>query len=392
MRTLQTTYRYRLDPTNAQAAQMRRFAGARRWVWNWALRRKKDHYAETHTSLNVGALAAELTALKQQSETAWLREIDSQALQQVLRDLDTAFQAFFAKRSGFPKFKTKKTDPLRFRIPQRVTLEANLVRVPKIGLIKARIHRSIEGISKGATFKQEPDGHWYVCFVVEQTAPDREERPVKTHVGVDLGLKTFAVMSDGQEVANPRFYRTQMRKLRRAQRALSRRVKGSRNRDKARQKVALLHQKTKHQRSDFLHKLSTNLINHFDLVSMEDLSIRGLARTKLSTSVLDASWGAFRQFLIYKADRRDTFVMVIGRFYPSSRLCAACGASKADLTLAERAWTCLCGAVHNRDLNAARNIDTEGMRLFAQHVAVGHAETKNACGVLVRPAKAGAGR
>src|SRR6266508_5813986 len=141
MRTIQTTYRYRLDPTNAQAAQMRRFAGARRWVWNWALRRKQDHYAATHTSLNYNALAAELTALKQQPETAWLRAIDSQALQQVLRDLATAFQAFFAKRSGFPKFKTKKTDRMRFRIPQRVTLDAACVRVPKIGLIKARIHR-----------------------------------------------------------------------------------------------------------------------------------------------------------------------------------------------------------------------------------------------------------
>jgi putative transposase len=374
MRTIQTTYRYRLEPSDAQAAQMRRFAGARRWVWNWALRRKKDHYTQTHTSLNYNALAAELTALKQQSETAWLREIDSQALQQVLRDLDRAFLAFFAKRSGFPKFKTKKTDPLRFRIPQRVAIDATFVRVPKIGLIKARLHRPMEGISKGATFKQELDGHWYVCFVVEQIAPDRQERPVTTHVGVDLGLKTFAVLSDGQEVANPRFYRTQMRKLRRAQRTVSRRMKGSRNRDKARQKVALLHQKTKHQRSDFLHKLSSNLVKQFDLVSIEELSVRGLARTKLSTSVLDAGWGAFRQFLIYKADRRDTYVMVIGRLYPSSRLCGACGAINADLTLAQRVWTCLCGAVHNRDLNAARNIDTEGMRLFADHVAVGHTE------------------
>jgi putative transposase len=375
MRTIQTTYRYRVDPTDAQAAQMRRFAGARRWVWNWALRQQQNHYTETHTHLSYNALAAELTALKQQIETAWLREMDSQALQQVLRDLDTAFQAFFAKRSGFPKFKTKKTDPLRFRIPQRVTLDATCVRVPKIGRIKARIHRPMEGISKSATFKQEPDGHWYVCFVVEQTAPDRAARPVKTHVGVDLGLKTFAVMSDGKEVPNPRCYRTQMRKLRRAQRVLSRRVKGSRNRDKARQKVALLHQKTKRQRSDFLHKLSANLVNHFDLVSIEDLSVRGLARTKLSTSVLDAGWGAFRQFLIYKADRHDTHLMAIGRFYPSSRLCSACGAINADLTLAERAWVCGCGAIHNRDLNAARNIDTEGMRLFAHHVAVGHTET-----------------
>ncbi len=392
MRMIQTTYRYRLHPTDAQAAQMRRFAGARRFVWNWALRRKRNHYAATKKGLSLATLYTELKELKQQPQTAWLREIDSQALQQVLQDLDKAFQAFKSRRSGFPKFKSKKTDTPRFRIPQRVTLAGSFVRVPKIGLIRARIHRVVDGETKSATFKQEPDGHWYAAFVVEQAAPDRTERPVTTHVGVDLGLKTFAVISDGAEVANPRFYRTQMRKLRRAQRALARRKKGSANRTKARSRVAGLHQKVKQQRTDFLHKVTAHLVNHFDLVSIEDLSVRGLARTKLSTSVLDASWGAFRQFLTYKADRRETYLMVIGRFYPSSRLCPACGAINADLTLADRAWVCSCGAVHNRDLNAAHNIDTEGLRLFTQHVAVGHTETVNACGVLVRPATAGAGR
>jgi putative transposase len=310
----------------------------------------------------------------------------------VLQDLDTAFQAFFAKRSGFPKFKSKKTDTPRFRIPQRVTLEGSFVRVPKIGLIRARLHRAVAGQTKSATFKQEPDGQWCVAFVVEQAAPDRIERPITTHVGVDLGLKTFVVRSDGKEVANPRFYRTQMHKLRRAQRALSRRIKGRANRSRARSQVATLHQKVKQQRTDFLHKVTSDLVKHFDLVSIEDLSVCGLARTKLSTSVLDASWSTFRQFLSYKAERHDSHLMVIGRFYPSSRLCSACGAINADLTLADRVWVCSCGAVHNRDRNAAQNIDREGLRLFSYHVAVGQPETQNACGDLVRPATAGAGR
>src|SRR5262249_8264443 len=150
--------------------------------------------------------------------------------------------AFFAKRAHFPKFKTKKTDPLRFRIPQRVTIDGPFVRVPKIGLVPARIHRPAEGITKSATFKQEPDGHWYVCFVVEQLAPARTERPVTSHVGVDLGLKTFATPSTGEPTPNPRYYRTQMRKLRRAQRVLSRRKKGSANRTRARQRLACLYQ------------------------------------------------------------------------------------------------------------------------------------------------------
>jgi putative transposase len=392
MRIIQTTYRYRLQPTREQAVQMLQFGGARRFVWNWALNRKRTYYAETQASLPLSALSAELTQLKRQPETAWLREMDSQALQQVLRDLENAFQAFFAKRSGFPKFKSKKTDRLRFRIPQRVKIEGTFVYVPKIGLISARIHRPVEGSTKSATFKQEPDGHWYVCFVAHQPVPDRTIRPVVTHVGIDLGLKTFAIPSTGDPTPNPCYYRTQMRKLRRAQRVLSRRKKGGANRTKARQRVAYLHQKIKHQRADFLHKLSTSLVKHFDLVSIEDLSVRGLAKTKLSTSVLDAGWSMFRQFLTYKADRRDAYLMVIGRFYPSSRLCPACGAINADLTLADRTWACSCGVVHDRDLNAAQNIDTEGMRLFTHDVAVGQTETQNACGASVRPATVGAGQ
>jgi len=392
MRTIRTTYRYRLEPTEEQAAQMRRFAGARRWVWNWALRRKKTHYAETKARLTYNALAAELTLLKQQSETAWLREIDSQALQQVLRDLDHAFSAFFAKRARYPKFKSKKTDAPRFRISQRVVIEGAFVRVPKIGLIKAIIHRPIEGVTKSATFKQEPDGHWYVCLFAEQVVPDRQPRSMQSHVGVDVGLKSFGVLSNGETIANPRFYRTQMRKLSRAQRAMSRKRRDSRNRRKARRKLARLHQKVVHQRQDFLHKLSSDLVCRFDLISIEDLNVRGLARTKLSTSVLDAGWSTLRQFLTYKADRHNSYLMVIGRFYPSSRLCPVCGVVNTDLTLIDRSWVCSCGAAHDRDLNAAQNIDTEGVRLFSHNVAVGHTETQHACGALVSPATVGAGR
>jgi len=342
--------------------------------------------------LSKADLERELVALKQQPATVWMQDMDSQALQQTLRDLDSAYQHFFRrvkngdKKKGFPTFKSRKTDTPRFRISQRVRVEGSFVRAPKIGMVRARIHRPLEGTSKSATFKQEPDGHWYVCLVTEQSAPDRTERPVQSHVGVDLGLKTFAVMSDGQEVANPRYYRTQMRKLRRANQTLHRRVTGSANRMKARHTVARLHQKTRNLRADFLHKLTTDLADHADLISIEDLAVRGLAKTKLSMSVLDASWGMFRQLLTYKADHRDRYLMVIGRFYPSSRLCPACGAINSELTLADRTWVCGCGVRHDRDLNAARNIDQEGMRLFEQHVAAGYAETQNACGDSVSPA------
>ncbi len=390
-RTIQTTYHYRLDPTAEQEVQLKRFAGARRFVWNWALNRKREHYRETGKTLSYNDLAAELTRLKQQPATAWLREMDSQLLQQTLRDLDSAYQHFFRRarngdrKKGFPKFKSKKTDTPRFRIPQRVVLQDGSVSVPKIGMIKAIVHRPLEGITKSATFKREACGHWYISLVTEQQLAPKADRPIETHIGIDVGLKSLAVLSTGETIENPRWYRTQTRKLRHAQKALSRKIKGSRNRGKARIVVARLHQKTRNQRNDFLHKLSTDIIRHCDLISIEDLNVRGLAKTKLSASVLDVGWGMFRSMLTYKADRNDTHLIAIGRFFPSSKLCGACGLVNADLTLADRAWTCPCGVHHDRDLNAARNIDREGLRLFEQIVAAGYAETQNACGDPVRP-------
>jgi len=390
-RTIQTTYRYRLNPTAEQEAQFRRFAGARRFVWNWALGRKREHFQQTGKTLSYNDLAAELTRLKQQPDTAWLRDMDSQSLQQALRDLDSAYQHFFRrvrkgeKKKGFPKFKSRKTDTPRFRIPQRVVLIDSFVSVPKIGLVKVVLHRPLEGVTRGATFKQEACGHWYISLVVEQQIAPKADRPVVSHIGIDVGLKTLAVLSTGEEIANPRWYRTQTRKLRRAQKALSRKIKGSRNRSKARIVVARLHQKTRNQRNDFLHKLSTDLVRHYDLVSIEDLNVSGLAKTKLSKSVLDAGWGMFRSMLTYKADRANTHLIVIGRFFPSSKTCGACGLVNADLTLSDRDWTCPCGVQHDRDLNAARTIDREGFRLFEQNVAAGCAETQNACGDVVSP-------
>ena len=290
-RTIQTTYRYRLAPTPEQETHFARFAGARRFVWNWALARKRDHIQQTGKTLGFNTLCVELTQLKQEPDTTWLREMDSQSLQQALRDLDSAYQHFFRrvkkgeKNKGFPRFKAKKTDTPRFRIPQRVTLEGSFLSVPKIGLVRVVLHRPLEGVTKGATFKQEPSGHWYVSLVTEQEIAPRTKPPVVTHIGIDVGLKSLAAFSNGKTIDNPRWYRTQSRKLRRAQKALSRKVKGSSNRNKARIIVARLHQKVKNQRSDVLHTLSTDLVRHFDLVSIEDLNVHGLAKTKLSRSV-----------------------------------------------------------------------------------------------------------
>ena len=207
-RTIQTTYHYRLDPTAEQEVQLKRFAGARRFVWNWALNRKREHYRETGKTLSYNDLAAELTRLKQQPATAWLREMDSQLLQQTLRDLDSAYQHFFRRarngdrKKGFPKFKSKKTDTPRFRIPQRVVLQDGSVSVPKIGMIKAIVHRPLEGITKSATFKREACGHWYISLVAEQQLAPKVDRSVETHIGIDVGLKSLAVLLTGETIEN----------------------------------------------------------------------------------------------------------------------------------------------------------------------------------------------
>jgi len=358
-------------------------AGARRWVWNWALRRWKDTYAATGKSISLKQLSAELTTLKEQLETAWLKEVDSQALQQVLKDLHLAFTNFFEKRARHPRFKGRKRDPLRFRVPQRVTVKDGKVYVPKIGWVRIRQSRDVEGTTKSATFRRDPIGHWYVTLTVEFEMPD-VALPPPDHAkvaGIDLGLKVFATITGRKPVPNPRFFRAGQRKLKRAQRAFSRRKDGSRRRAKAKRRVARIHRKIANQRGDFLHKLTTKLVVEHNGLCIEDLSLKGFARTKLAKSFADASMGEFRRQLTYKSEWNRKHLTVIDRWFPSSRLCRGCGAVNSQLTLADRHWVCGCGLAHDRDDSAAINIRDEGLRMLA----VGRPDSLNAQGDTVRP-------
>jgi putative transposase len=386
--TIHKTYRYRLKPMPQQAELFRQFAGARRWIWNWGLARRKAHYHDTGKALSYQALAAELTQLKRLPGYEWLREINSQSLQQALRDLDRAFVNFFDKRAHFPRFKTRKRSRLSFRIPQRVILKRDRLTVPKIGEVKLVLHRQIEGTLKSATFAQDATGTWYVTLVCHVELADRPELPVEPTVGVDLGLKDLIVTSDGKQVQAPRLYRAAERKLKRIQRHLSRCQQGSRNRERARRNVARQHQRVKNFRNDLLHKLSNALIRQYNTVCIEDLNVSGLAKSKLGKSVLDAGWSTLRFQLAYKALWCGKRLVTIGRFFPSTRLCPSCGRVNPDLTLADREWTCACGATYDRDLNAARNIRAEGLRLL---LADGLSDSQNASRVLVRPATSGHG-
>lgn len=383
--THRKVYRFRMEPTRTQGEALERMAGARRWVWNWGLGRRKEVYEATKQGLPMAQLGAELTALKKQPETAWLKEVDSQLLQQALKDLDRAYQAFFGKRARFPRFKSRKKDEPRFRIPQRVKVEGSKVYVPKVGWVRIRQSQPIDCPIKGATFKRDAEGYWYVSLTAEFEMPDVPLPPASPDkvVGIDLGLKDFAVLSDGTRVAPPKFYRAGERKLKKSSKSLSRKQKGSKNHERARKRLNKIHARVRNQRQDWLHKLTTNLVTRYDGLCIEDLSLKGMARTKLSKSVLDAALGEFRRQVEYKSTWHRKHLRVIDRFFPSSKLCGECGAVNQSLTLRDRAWVCGCGTVHDRDLNAAQNIKVEGMRTIP--VAVGHTETQNACGEPVRP-------
>lgn len=392
MATLRKVYRFRLCPTQAQGQTFLSLAGSRRFVFNWALARRKAHYAETQKTLSLKDLSAELTALKKQEETAWLKESDSQLLQQALQDCDRAFKSFFEKRARFPRFKSKHRDTPAFRIPQRVRADRNRLYVPKVGWVKFRKSRDMDGTTKSATFKREADGHWYVSLVSEFEMPDVPLPPVPESevVGIDLGLKDFVTLSDGRRKPAERFFRKAEWKLRRAAKTLSRRKRGSNRYAKACRKLARVHRRVANQRNDFVHQTTAELVKGFSGFCIENLSVKGMAKTKLSKSVLDAAFGEFRRQLEYKSIWHRKHLAVVDRFFPSSKLCGECGAINTELTLSDREWTCACGAVHDRDLNAARNIKREGLSLI-RAVAVGYPETLNACGACVSPAKAGYG-
>ena len=377
-------YRFKLEPTPEQERGLSRLAGARRFIWNWGLARRRAHYAEHGKTLQYSALNLELTTLKQDEETKWLREMDSQALQESLRDLDRSFVNFFEKRACFPKFKKKRKQRDSFRIPQRVKIDGERVYCPKIGWIRFHLSQPVIVPTKSATFKRDACGDWFVTLIAEREVEDRISIPTNP-VGIDLGLKAFATFSgDAPDIPIPKFFRKSESVLRKVQRVLSRRKKGSTRRAKTKLRVSRVHRKTARKRSDFLHKTTTALVARYDLICIEDLSIKGLAKTKLAKSILDAAFGEFRRQVEYKAAWSGKLVSVIGRFYPSSKLHRICGTIKADLTLADRIWTCEgCGVIVHRDKNAAENILAEGLNL----VAAGQADTQNAHGASVRLAK-----
>ena len=284
-------YRFRLESTELEALELERTASVARYIYNWGLARCRQYYQQHGKGKPWAELSVELTQLKQME--LWLYDFDSQMLQPALADLRRAYLNFFERRAKFPRFKKKKAPRQSFRIPQRVRIENGCVYVPSIGGIRIRQSQAIELPTRSATFKRTAVGHWFVTVVVKfempaAKAPIREEQAV----GYDLVLEpNFLVRSDGEEVRAPRYYRARERKQRRAQRHLSRKPKGSRNRAKARRRVAKIHERTANLRREFLHQLSHRIVTTWSVICFEDLSLKALARTKHAKSWLDAAFG-----------------------------------------------------------------------------------------------------
>lgn len=361
------TFRYRLEPNALQRQLFARFAGCCRFVFNQGLATRKASYETEGKTLSYADQCKALPDMKQAEETTWLGEVHSQVLQQALKDLDAAYQHFFRRvqggeTPGFPRFK-KKGQKDAFRYPQGVKVEGGRVYLPKIGWVKYRNSRLVEGRILQATIKRE-GGHWFISLACEVELPDAapvaatEERAV----GIDVGLKSFAVLSDGSEIENPRFLKSALAKLKRAQRLLSRKTKRSNNWKKQLAKVVKLHIQVKNARKDFAHKVSTAIVKNHDVIAVEDLNIKGMVKNRhLSRAISDAGWGAFLDMLKYKAAWAGKHFVRIGRFEATSKTCSACGDKKA-MPLSVRTYACDgCGMALDRDWNASLNIRAAGL-------------------------------
>ncbi len=358
--TIQRGYKYRAYPTDLQKQWLEREFGAARFVYNHFLDVRYTQYKTTGKGLSYADTAKLLTVLKHIPQHAWLKQSNAQVLQQALVNLDMAFNNFFEKRTKYPKFKSKRGRQ-SFRVPQAFRVEDNSVILPKMKTpLRFKQHRKWRGSVKSVTVSKETSGQYYVSFLVEETVD--LPQPVETEVGIDLGLHSFLVTSAGNKVAHPKWLNKSSKKLRRLKRQHARTKKGSANREKARLRLARQEKRVAQQRKDFLHRLSHQLMDENQAVSIETLAVKNLMRNhRLARSIADSGWGEFVRQLEYKAKWNGRALRKADRWFPPTQLCSCCGYRNTELMLKDREWDCpSCRAHHDRDINAARNIDTAG--------------------------------
>ena len=367
MRGMDKTFEYRIYPSAGQEALLQKTFGCCRWVYSKVLAMRQDEYARTGKSRHINSYITQIPAWKK-ADAPWLSEVDSMALQQSLRDLDRACRNFFRAPSkvGFPKFKSKRAGRKSYRTNRVEIIDARHVKLPKLGTVRARVSRPIEGRVLSATVKQVPSGKYFVTICCADVPAVDAPTPTAEFLGIDAGIRDMATCSTGERLPNPRNLQRSERKLAREQRRLSRKRKGSANRAKQRVKVARAYEKAANRRKDALHKFTTHAVGESQNIAVEDLNVKGMQRNRrLAKAAGDAAMSELARQLEYKCAWSGRGFARVDRFYPSSKTCSVCGCVYSGLTLAERVWDCpACGMRHDRDLNAAVNIAREGKRIL----------------------------
>ncbi len=371
-------YKFRCYPTDEQKRLLARTFGCCRFVYNWGLRKKTDAYSNQQQRLSYTDLSLALTELKKQEDTSWLSEVASVPLQQALRHLDRAFINFFAGRTKYPAFKKKRQTQAATYIGTAFKWDGKQVTLAKMEAPLAIVWSRplpLGVLPSRVTITKDSAERYFISILLEEDIPHLPQNDAS--LGADLGLKSFVVLSDGEVVGNPRFFTKDERRLAKAQRRHAKKKKGSKNREKARKKVARIHARIADRRRDFLHKLSTRLIRENQTICIESLSVKTMVQhPTLSKAISDVGWGEFVSQLAYKAHWYGRNLVKIDKFYPSSKRCFDCGHILDSLALDIRQWVCpACGVHHDRDVNAARNIHAVGLTVF------------EACGEAVRPGR-----
>lgn len=393
--TIERAYRVRLRLKPAQERTLSRLLGAKRFVWNWALRRKDEAWRDDGTKLNGIALSREFTELRKTPGTEWLAALPREPFNQVLRDFDRAWANFFAGRARRPRRKKRgAVDAVRFTLGQRrqqVDREAGIVQIDGIGKVRFRITEPLDGRLRSVTVRRDAAGRWFATFTADAVPAPTAIPALEPVIGIDLGLRDTAVLSTGEVVSAPKHLAAKLAKLRRYQRAYARqqdaaarrqgldpskplskgtRIAASNRMKRRRRQIGRLHAQVADARRDHQHQLTARIVATAQVIAIEDLAVKGLVRgfgrKAFRRSASDAGLGEIRRQLTYKTAWHGRTLVTVDRFYPSSKTCSGCGAVNGSLQLRDRAWSCSsCGAQHHRDLNAARNIEREGLRLFA---------------------------